>query len=389
MERIYLDHNATTPLSPEARAAMEPFLGQGGNPSSVHAEGRQARGAVDDARDRVAALLGARPGEIVFTSGGTESANLALRGLARAHAAKGRHLVTAATEHHAVLETLEALGKEGFEPTILPVDAAGRVDPAAFAAALRPDTVLASVMTANNETGTRQPVAALAALAAARGVLFHTDAVQSAGKEALPNLKSGLAALSLTAHKFSGPVGAGILWLRGGLPLEKIAHGGAQENARRPGTENVAAIVGLAEALAQAEASRAAEAPRQAALVEALWNGLRGLPGARRNTPDDPALHLGNTLNVSFGEGGLDGEELLIALDLAGLAVSSGSACLVGSIQPSHVLRAMGVPDAAARATVRFSLGHGTTAAQVGEAARRTAAVVERQAALASRNRHP
>ena len=380
-DRIYLDHNATTPLDPAVRAAMEPYLGPAGNPSSIHAEGRRARAAVDDARDRIAALLGVKPGELVFTGGGTESNNLAIRGLARAGIAKGRHLVTAASEHHAVLETCEALQREGWEVTFLPVDAWGRTDPDALEAALRPDTVLATVMTANNETGVRQPVAEFAERCARRGVLFHTDAVQSAGKDKLPigrDGSAGITALSLTAHKFYGPLGAGLLFLRAGQPLDRLTHGGSQENTRRPGTENVAAIVGLAEALARAEAGRAAEGPRQFALVERLWSALADLPGARRN--GDPNGRIANTLSVSFA--GLDGEDLLIALDLAGLALSSGSACLVGSVLPSHVLRAMGVPPEAARATVRLSFGKATTAAEIDEAARRTREVVLRQVAL-------
>ena len=396
--RIYLDYNATAPLHPAVRAAMEPWLGPSliGNPSSIHAEGRRARAALDNARDRIAALLSpnqgqgkkVRPGELIFTSGGTESDNLALRGLAQAHehATKGRHLITAATEHHAVLETCEALAKEGFQLTLLPVDTEGRVHPATLEKNLRPDTLLVSVMTANNETGVIQPTASLAALCAQRGILFHTDAVQSTGKEPLPTTTEAaphLAAMSLAAHKFGGPPGIGLLWLRSGLPLAKLLHGGSQENARRPGTENVAAIVGMAEALALAEAARETEHPRQLALTERLWQGLRDLPGARRNTPTDPALRIANTLNLSFGEGGLHGEELLIALDLAGLALSSGSACLVGSIRPSHVLAAMAVPETAARATLRFSLGKETTADEIEETIKRVREVVLRQAALA------
>lgn len=233
-------------------------------------------------------------------------------------------------------------------------------------------------MTANNETGARQPVAAAAALCAARGVRFHTDAVQSAGKEPLPGTGGGVVALSLAAHKFYGPAGAGVLRLRAGEPLARLHHGGSQENTRRPGTENVAAIVGLAEALARAEVARETEAPRQAALVERLWEGLRGLPGAARH--GDPADRICNTLSATFA--GLDGEALLMALDLEGLALSSGSACLVGSVEPSHVLLAMGVPEERARAAVRFSLGRSTTEADVDEAVRRTARVVARQAAL-------
>ncbi len=379
--RIYLDHNATTPLDPRVRAAMEPWLSGGGNPSAIHAEGRRARAALDTARDRAAVLLGpgVKPGEIVFTSGGTESNNLALRGLALARAAAGapRRIAVAATEHHAVLETCLALRDEaGFEVVLLPVDGAGRLDPAAVAAALEPGAALLAAMSANNETGVLHPVAELAEIAARRGVPFHVDAVQSAGKEPLPT-EAGLpvTTMALAAHKFYGPAGAGLLYVRLGEALQPLLHGGTQENQRRPGTENVAAAVGLVEALALAVGGREAEACREAALTETLWHALRDLPGIRRNGEGAPRL--GNTLNVSFS-GGMDGENLLIALDLAGLALSSGSACMVGAVKPSHVLLAMGVPEAEARAALRFSLGRATTEAEVVEAARRVRETVSR-----------
>jgi cysteine desulfurase len=372
---IYLDYNATTPLASEALAAMRPYLEQHhGNPSSIHAAGRIARAAIDDARDRIARLLGAKSHEIIFTGGGTESDNLAILGLARRRAAQGRHLITCATEHHAVLQACEHLQKhEGFHLTVLPVDAFGQVTPAQVAAALTPETTLVSIMTANNETGTRQPVRDIGALCRARGILFHTDAIQSFGKE--PVSVENIDALSLAAHKFSGPKGAGLLYLRAGLSLERLQHGGAHENERRPGTENVAAIAGLAIAAELAVRDLAAESARQAALRDRLQQGLTQLfPAARVN--GHPTDRLANTLNVSFP--GLDGEGLLIALDLAGLAVSSGSACMVGSIVPSHVLLAMGVAPEVAQATVRFSLGKGTTAAEIEEALTRIAGVLAR-----------
>jgi cysteine desulfurase len=372
---IYLDYNATTPLAPEALAAMRPYLEQHhGNPSSIHAAGRIARAAIDDARDRIAQLLGAQPHEIIFTGGGTESDNLAILGLARQRATQGRHLITCATEHHAVLQACEHLQKhEGFRLTVLPVDAFGRVTPEQVAAALTPETTLVSVMTANNETGTRQPVRAIGALCRARGVLFHTDAIQSFGKE--PVSLENVDALSLAAHKFSGPKGVGVLYLRAGLALERLQHGGAHENERRPGTENVAAIAGLAAAAELAVRDLAAESARQAALRDRLEQNIAQLfPAAVFN--GHPHDRLANTLNVSFP--GLDGEGLLIALDLAGLAVSSGSACMVGSIVPSHVLLAMGVAPEIAQATVRFSLGKGTTAAEIDEALTRIASVLAR-----------
>jgi cysteine desulfurase len=380
MTRLYLDHNATTPLDPRVRAAMEPYLdGTPGNPSSLHAEGRRARAAVDNSRDAMAAWLGAKPSEIIFTGGGTESNNLAVLGLARAHASRGKHVITCATEHHAVLHASEALrDHEGFDVTFLPVNRFGQIDPDQLRAALRPDTTLVSIMAANNETGTRQPLAEVGRLCAERGVLFHTDAVQAAGKDRLEWKNLPLAALSLTAHKFYGPSGAGVLCLRVGIPLTRLQHGGAHENERRPGTENVAAIVGLAEAARMAEENREAESARQFTMVENVWEGLRDLPGVQRN--GHPTNRIANTLNLSFA--GLDGEELLMALDLEGLAVSSGSACLVGSVQPSHVLAAMGVPPEIARATARISTGKGTRAEDVPDIAARIRRVVLRQSGL-------
>jgi cysteine desulfurase len=359
---IYLDYNATTPLAPEALAAMRPFLERDfGNPSSIHAAGREARAAIDDARDRLARLLGAKPHEIIFTGGGTESDNLAVIGLARANASRGKHLITSTTEHHAVLQACEHLQKrEGFRVTWLPVNAGGRVDVARLAGEITPETTLVSIMSANNETGTLQPVRDIAAICRTRGVFFHCDAIQSFGKE--PIEARDFDALSLAAHKFHGPKGAGLLYLRSGLNLERLQHGGSHENERRPGTENVAAIAGMARAAELALAAMPGEQPRQAALRDRLWQGIReAFPAAVRN--GDPAHALANTLNVSFPA--LDGESLLINLDLAGICASSGSACMVGSIQPSHVLLAMGVSSDLANSTVRFSLGKNTTAEEI------------------------
>jgi cysteine desulfurase len=374
----YLDYNASTPLGPEALEAMLPFLREEfGNPSSIHASGRRARAAIDDARDRLAALVGVRPHEIIFTSGGTESVNLALIGLALANEGVGRHLITVATEHHAVLHAMEFLRqRHGFELTILPVDRAGRVDPEKFTAAIRPDTTVASVMSANNETGTLQPIAELSAICRERNVLFHSDMVQSFGKETVRPYEMGVAAISLAAHKFYGPKGVGALFLRAGLPLTTLHHGGAHENQRRPGTENVAAIAGLAAAAEAAVASVDVEQDRQRELRDWLWEGIHTeFPTAVRN--GDPEQTLANTLNVSFP--GADGETLLIGLDMEGVSVSSGSACLVGSVQPSHVLLAMGVPEKIAQATVRFSLGKSTTGAEIEAALTALARVLERQ----------
>ncbi len=376
---IYLDYNATTPLAPEAFAAMRPFLEQHhGNPSSIHAAGRETRAAIDDARDRMARLLGAKSHEIIFTGGGTESDNLAIIGLARANAARGKHLITSSTEHHAVLQACEHLQKrEGFRVTWLPVDASGRVDVQQIADALTPETTLVSIMSANNETGTLQPVGEIAALCRVRGVLFHSDAIQSFGKE--PLSARAFDALSLTAHKFHGPKGAGVLYLRSSLSVERLQHGGSHENERRPGTENVAAIAGMACAAELALAAMDEERPRQAALRDRLWQGLREVfPAAVRN--GDPERTLANTLNVSFP--GLDGESLLMNLDLAGICASSGSACMVGSIQPSHVLLAMGVALEVAGATVRFSLGQETTEEEIAATIQRLPEIFARLQAL-------
>jgi cysteine desulfurase len=376
---IYLDYNATTPLAPEAREAMLPYLREHfGNPSSIHGAGRAARAAIDEARDRMARLLGARPHEVIFTGGGTESDNLAILGLARANAGRGRHLITAATEHHAVLRAFEHLGRhEGFRVTFLRVDCEGRIDPERLREAITPETTVASIMTANNETGVIQEMPAISAICREAGVLLHTDAVQSFGKEPLD---TGLYdAVSLAAHKFHGPVGAGVLWLRSGVAIQSIQHGGSHENERRPGTENVAAIVGMAAAAELALAAMDAERPRLAAMRERLWAGVReAYPEAVRN--GGPEAQLANTLNVSFP--GLDGEGLLINLDLEGICASSGSACMVGSIVPSHVLTAMGRPPERAQATVRFSLGKWTT----GEEIERTIAALP---AILARLREP
>jgi len=356
---IYLDYNATTPLAPGVFDAMEPFLRtEFGNPSSVHAAGRRSRAAIDDSRDRFASLLKAKPHEIIFTGGGTESDNLGVIGIALAHAEKGRHVITSPTEHHAVLEAFASLRlRHHFEMELLSVDSNGRVDPADLSARIRPDTTLVSVMSANNETGTLQPIRDLARVCHDRNVLFHSDMIQTFGKEAVDPHALGVDAVSLAAHKFYGPKGAGILFLRSGVAISPLQHGGSHENQRRPGTENVAAIVGMTAAAAWAAPWEPSEVERQGFMRETLWRGIQdACPDAVRN--GDPEGTLPNTLNVSFPGG--DGELLLIGLDLEGVCVSSGSACMVGSVQPSHVLLAMGVAPDLARATVRFSLGRET-----------------------------
>jgi cysteine desulfurase len=378
MKRYYLDENATTMLDPCVAKVMTDLQNTSlGNPSSLHREGRRARGEIDSARDEVAAWLKARPSEIIFTSGGTESCNLAIFGLARAQAGRGRHLITVATEHHAVLHAFQALEKEGFAVTYLSVDKNGLIDPADLEKAIRPETTLVSVMSANNETGVCQPMRELGAICARHKIPFHSDAVQSAGKEPLDLAGWQLSALSLAAHKFHGPVGAGVLWLKAGLPLARLMEGGAHENERRPGTESTLAIAGLAEAVRCHGTVDPVESERQRAWIENLWTRLAALGGVRRN--GHSTQRLSNTLNVSFQD--LHGEDLLIALDLAGLAVSSGSACMVGSVQASHVLGAMGVSEADAVATIRFSIGAHIVDEDLDEIAQRVQTIVTHQRA--------
>ena len=362
-ERIYLDYAATTPVHEDVLAAMLPYFSTlGYNPSSVHAEGRRAKAALDDARDRVARALGASRKEITFTGGGTEADNQAILGIAQTMRERGRHIVSTAVEHHAVLHALDSLAADGYDVTLLPVDERGVVDPAAFAAALRPDTILASVMYANNEIGVVQPVSELAAIARAHGVLFHTDAVQAPGWLPLDVDDLGVDLLSLSAHKFYGPKGVGVLYAREGIPVPPLIHGGGQEFGRRSGTENLAGIVGLARALEAA----VAEQPRRAARAEAFRNRLEA--SLLENVPDiringAGARRLPNNLNLSIG--GVDSEALLVRFDLEGLAVSAGSACTSGVLEPSHVIEALGIQPRWHQGVVRFSLGAATTAEEI------------------------
>ncbi len=366
MRRIYLDHAATTPCRPEVVAAMLPYFADGGyNPSSLHAEGRAARLAIDDARRRVASALGATPREIVFTSGGSEADNLAILGVGRARRAGGRHAVTAVTEHHAVLHAFDALEEEGWEVTRLGVDERGLIAPDAFEAALRDDTVLASVMLANNEIGTLAPLATLAAIARRRGVTFHSDAVQAPGQIPLDVGQLGVDLLSLSAHKFYGPKGAGVLYMRAGTAIAPVVVGGGQEFGLRSGTENVAAIAGLATALELAVAEMPEAAPRTGRLRDELEAGICGRI-AGTVVPGAGAPRLPNNCNDGFA--GVDGEALMIRLDLEGIAVSTGSACTAGSTLPSHVIAALGRArpgGAAAAGVIRFSLGRGTQRADI------------------------
>jgi cysteine desulfurase len=372
---IYLDYNATTPLCDAAREAMLPYLDRlFGNPSSVHAAGREARAAIDNARDKLAGLLHVKPHELIFTGGGTESCNLAVLGLARCPSSPGGHIISNKAEHHAVLNAIEHLEKsEGFEVTWLNVSRDGIIDVDQLAEAIRPETRLVSIITANNETGVIQPMREISRICREGGVLLHSDMVQSFGK--ISTDLSLVDAASFAAHKFYGPKGAGFLFLRGGLSIQPIMFGGAHENERRPGTENVAAIVGMAAAAEWTLHGCQQEQEREAQLRNDLWTRIeQNVPDAKQNAANAPRL--ANTLNVSLL--GIDSEMLLIALDLEGVCASSGSACMVGSVVASHVLLAMGLPIERARSAVRFSLGKWTTADEIKAAGDAVRKIVDR-----------
>lgn len=356
---IYFDYNATTPLDAAVREAMLPFLGEvWGNPSSVHHVGRRARALLDDARDRTAKFFGAKPSEIIFTSGGTESNNLAVLGTARRLKPKGRHLITSAVEHHAVLHCFDWLeAQEGFEVQRLPVDSEGRVAPEDLRQAIRPDTILVSIMAANNEIGTLQPVAELGAVCRERGVFFHTDAVQWFGKEQVENFGQFNADLvSVCAHKFHGPKGAGLLWVKSPLQPEPLLLGGSHENERRGGTENLAGIVGLVSALHRFVRPPAFDQAKLKRLADKLAASVEKIDGCELVSPR--RFSLVNT--VSFVVRGTDSIALLAGLDVEGICASSGSACSAGSLEPSHVIKAIG-KQKLANSLVRFSLGRETT----------------------------
>jgi cysteine desulfurase len=361
--RIYLDHAATTPLDPRVEEAMRPYLGERfGNPASVHRYGREAKAALDSARDRTAAVLGCASSEIVFTSGGTEADNLALLGVARANRDRGGHVIISAFEHHAVMEAALLLAECGFEVSRIPVTTEGMAEPAALSAAMRDDTILVSIMLVNNEVGTIQPVAELAQMAHERGAYFHTDAVQAAGAVPLSVGDLGVDLLSLSAHKFYGPKGVGALYARRGVRIAPIMRGGEQERELRPGTENVTGIVGFASALELATAIMEAETARLTPLRDRLASGvLDSIPGARLNGARAPRI----ASNANFAFEGVSGETLLAKLDLLGVAASSGSACAAGSLEPSHVLRAMGLSKPLARSALRLTLGRSTTGSEI------------------------
>jgi len=372
MARVYLDHNATTPVEPEVLDAMLPyFSGEFGNAASIHTPGQRARAAVETAREQVAALMGARPQEIVFTSGGNESDNHAIFGIVRSAAGATKHIITTQIEHEAVLNACQALEKEGgtaagnraaIEVTYLPVGSNGLLDPEAVRDAIRPQTALITVMHANNELGTVQPLEQIGKIAAQNDIYFHTDAVQSAGKLSIDVNALGVDLLSISGHKFYAPKGIGALYIRGGTRLRQLLYGGHHQRGFRPGTENVPGIVGLGKAAELARQSLVQDAAHVSDLRDELERGLlRRIPQARANGSGAPRTP--NTTNLVFP--GIEGEALIIALDLKGLACSTGAACSSGAIEPSHVLTAIGLPPEEARASIRFSLGRHTTSQDV------------------------
>src|SRR5215467_10595641 len=371
MPRVYLDHNATTPVEPEVLEAMLPyFSGEFGNAASIHTPGQRARAAVETARQQVAALVGARPQEVVFTSGGTESDNHAIFGIARSAsgaAASGgqketKHIITTQVEHEAVLNSCQALEKEGFAVTYLPVDANGLIDLEELREAIGPETALITVMHANNELGTVQPLVEIAKIAAENDIYLHTDAVQSAGKIPIDVASLGVDLLSISGHKFYAPKGIGALYIRGGTRLRQLLYGGHHQRGFRPGTENVPGIVGLGKAAELARKALEGDASRISSLRDELERGLLAkIPQSRANAAAAPRTP--NTSNITFP--GIEGEALIIALDLKGLACSTGAACSSGAVEPSHVLTATGLPPEEARASIRFSLGRHTTSAEI------------------------
>ncbi|MBL8136219.1 MAG: cysteine desulfurase [Acidobacteria bacterium] len=383
MPRIYLDHNATTPLvSPALDRFCSVARDVWGNASSVHHFGQQAKAVLDGARASVAALLGAEPSEIVFTGGGTEADNAAVRGAMEALEPAGRrHLIISSIEHEAVLQTAKALARRGIRVTHLPVGERGVVEPDALAAALTDDTALVSVMHANNEIGTLQPIAALAALAKSRGALFHADAVQTAGKLPVDVAALGVDLLSISAHKFGGAKGAGALWIRRGVRLVPFMTGGRQERTRRAGTENVPALAAMGAAADHARQTMAETAPRVSALRDRLEQGI--LARVPHTAVNGSGPRVPNTTNISVDR--VESESLLIALDLEGIAVSSGSACSSGTLEPSHVLKAMGFPHARTLNSLRFSLGASNTEAEIDHVVSVMPALVTKLRGLASR----
>jgi cysteine desulfurase len=378
MRRVYLDHNASTPVHPDVLAAMLPYFSERfGNASSIHGFGREARDGIDTARETIAGVLGVTPEEIVFTSGGTESDNLAVKGVAGAR--PGGHVVTTQVEHHAVLRTCQALEQAGHAVTYLPVDGEGLVDPDDVRRALRPDTILISIQTANSETGTMMPIEEIGRIAVERGIRLHVDAVQTFGKLPVSLREPGIALMSMSSHKIYGPKGIGALYVRKGTRMVSVQHGGDHERRRRAGTENVPAIVGFGKAVELRARHMVEEAGRVSALRDRLWEGVRRtVPDVRLN--GHPTRRLPGTLNMSFR--GLEAESLILGLDLKGIGVSAGSACTSGSLEPSYVITAMGVPVDWALGAVRSSLGAGTTVEDIDYVLEVLPAAVQRIRAL-------
>jgi cysteine desulfurase len=387
MKLIYFDHNATTPLTPEVLAAMLPYLTEEfGNASSIHAYGQNARGAVEQARSSVAALVGARAADIMFTSGGTESNNHAILGAVAAAPGKSRHVITSAIEHVAVLDACRALAKSGIDLTILPVDREGLVNPEDVRGAIRSDTVLITIMLANNEIGTVQPIEAIGKIAAEKGIVFHTDAVQAAGKIPIDVEKLGVDLLSISAHKFCGPKGIGALYIRKGTQLAPLMYGGHSERDRRPGTEDVAAIAGMGKAAELARMGMREESERVRGLRDRLERGLLNrVSQSWVNGAGAPRVP--NTSNLTFPF--IEGEAMVIALDLKGIACSTGAACSSGAVEPSHVLLALGLAPEDARATLRLSLGHQTTEEEIDVALETIPPVIERLRQLSPTYKNP
>ncbi|MFW0861420.1 MAG: cysteine desulfurase NifS [Dethiobacter sp.] len=362
MKKIYLDHGATTQVNPDVLDAMVPYFAEFyGNPSSIHSFGRETKKALEVAREKVAAGIGAEPREIVFTSGGTESDNIAIRGVARALQKKGNHLITSAVEHHAVLDACLALQKEGYELTLLPVDEYGMVSAKDVEAAITDKTILISIMMANNEVGTVMPIAEIGKLARERGIIFHTDAVQAIGLLPLNVNDLYCDLLSLSAHKFYGPKGAGILYVRKGTKLAVFNFGGAQERKMRPGTENVPGIIGMGKAVEVVVADREKRAARISSLRDKLIQGLLKIEDTKLN--GHPEQRLPGNVNVSVKY--VEGESMILSLDLKGIAASSGSACTSGSLDPSHVLLAMGLDHQLAHGSLRMTLGADNTEEEI------------------------
>jgi cysteine desulfurase len=387
MKRIYFDHNATTPIAPEVLAAMLPYLTEEyGNASSIHAYGQNARGAVEQARSSVAALVGARAVDIMFTSGGTESNNHAILGAVVAAPGKAKHVITSAIEHVAVLDPCRALAKSGIDLTVLPVDRDGLVNLEDLRAAIRPETVLITLMLANNEIGTIEPIEEIGKIAAEKGIVFHTDAVQAAGKIPIDVEKLGVDLLSVSAHKFCGPKGVGALYIRKGTQLEPLMYGGHSERDRRPGTEDVASIAGMGKAAELALAGMRKDGERIRGLRDRLERGLLDrVPHSWVNGARAPRVP--NTANLTFPF--IEGESMVIALDLKGLACSTGAACSSGALEPSHVLMALGLAPEDARATLRLSLGHQTTEDEIDIALETIPPVIERLRQLSPTYKKP